>query len=73
MAQKRLEKWRKDDLEELKRRLDEMNVDYMKLISLVKAGGSIEKPGRIRHLKRQRARLLTIINERRRGITYEEG
>ncbi len=64
MAQKKLEKLRSADLEELYSRLNDLNAEHIKMLSLIKAGGSLEKPGKIRHLKRQRARILTIIRER---------
>ncbi|NIN53150.1 MAG: 50S ribosomal protein L29 [Nitrososphaeria archaeon] len=64
MVQRKLERLRESDLKGLYRRLNEINVEYMKLNSLIKAGGSIEKPGKVKHLRRQRARLLTIIAEK---------
>ena len=64
MVQRKLERLRESDLKDLYRRLNEINVEYMKLNSLIKAGGSIEKPGKVKHLRRQRARLLTIIAEK---------
>lgn len=66
MAKKRLEKWREADLDELYHQLEEINAEYMQMLSLVRAGGSVEKPGEIRALKRERARLKTIINEKER-------
>jgi large subunit ribosomal protein L29 len=65
MAQRKLEKWREMDSEELYRQLNELNTDYMKMVSMVRAGGSMEKPGKIKELRKQRARLLTIINEKK--------
>jgi len=48
--------------------LEEINTELMKLISVVRAGGSPEDPARIRFLKKQKARLLTIIREKELGI-----
>ncbi|MFQ5711079.1 MAG: 50S ribosomal protein L29 [Candidatus Geothermarchaeales archaeon] len=69
MGQRKLERWRESDLKDLYRRLNEINVEYMKLTSLIKAGGAVEKPGRVKHLRRQRAKLLTIIAEKERGLS----
>jgi len=49
--------------EERSRRLDELRTELTKLKTTVKAGGSIENPGRVRLLKKTIARILTIIRE----------
>jgi len=54
------------DVDELRRQLHELNTEYMKMMSMVRAGGSMEKPGKIKTLRRQRARLITVISEKRR-------
>jgi len=68
LPQKRLEKWRKSSIDELRKELEEINTELMKLISVVRAGGAPENPARIRFLKKQKARLLTIIREKELGI-----
>ncbi len=67
MAQKKLEKLRSANIDELYGQLKDLNAEYMKMLSLIKAGGSLEKPGKIKHLKKQRARILTIIREMEGG------
>ena len=64
LAQKKLEKWRENNLQELVLELNDLKTEYMKLRSIVKSGGAIEKPGRIHIIKKQIARLLTIIKEK---------
>jgi large subunit ribosomal protein L29 len=49
--------------EEMSRKLAELRTELTKLKTTVKAGGSIENPGRVRLLKKTIARILTIIRE----------
>ncbi len=64
MAQRKLERLRKSSLNELIKELNDINMELMKLISMVRSGGVPENPARIRYLKKQRARILTILRER---------
>jgi large subunit ribosomal protein L29 len=50
----------RDDREE---RLQELRTELTKIKTMVKAGGSIENPGRSKSLKKTIARILTIMNE----------
>ena len=50
--------------EELIEILNQVNEELFKLRRSIKSGGAIEKPGRIKVLKRTRARILTILRER---------
>jgi len=52
--------------EERRKKLNELRAELMRLKAMVKAGGSIENPARIRELRRAIARILTIENEERR-------
>ncbi len=56
---------RKSDRELLKE-VAEIRTEIRKLRSEVRAGGRIENPMRLRNLRRRLARILTILNERRR-------
>lgn len=49
--------------DERKRRLSELRTELMRLRIMVKAGGSIENPSRIRELRKAIARILTVENE----------
>ena len=54
---------RKMSPEERVKKLRELRAELMKLRAVVKAGGSVENPARIRELRRAIARLLTIMHE----------
>ncbi len=49
--------------EERERRLSELRTELIRMRTMVKAGGAIENPSRIRDIKRAIARILTVINE----------
>ncbi len=51
--------------EERRKRLTELKAELMRLQTIVKAGGSVDNPSRIRELKKTIARILTIENEER--------
>jgi large subunit ribosomal protein L29 len=50
-------------LEAREEKLQELRTELTKINTMVKAGGSIENPGRSKLLKKTIARILTIINE----------
>ncbi len=59
---------RLDDIREMTpeqrtQRLDELKTELSKIRTLIKAGGSVENPGRAKTLKKAIARIETIINE----------
>jgi len=49
--------------EDRKKRLNELQTELMRLKTMIKAGGSIENPARVRQLRKTIARILTIENE----------
>ena len=54
--------------EERERRLSELRTELVRMRTMVKAGGAVENPSRIRDIKRTIARILTVMNdEARRG------
>ncbi len=59
-----VEELRNKSSEELIEILNQINEDLFKLKRTIKSGGAVEKPGRIKVLKRTRARILTILRER---------
>lgn len=61
---KEVDELRSKNNEELIDILNQVNSEIFKLMRTIKSGGAIEKPGRIRVLKRTRARILTILRER---------
>ncbi|MCD6465538.1 50S ribosomal protein L29 [Candidatus Bathyarchaeota archaeon] len=52
--------------EEREKRLRELRAELVRLRTMVKAGGAIEKPARIREIRRTIARILTVNNEEER-------
>ena len=49
--------------EEREERLQELRTELTKIKTMIKAGGSIENPGRSKALKKEIARILTVKNE----------
>ena len=62
----RVSEIRKMSDEERRRRLSELRAELMRAKTMVKAGGSLDNPSRIRELRRAIARILTVMNEERR-------
>lgn len=50
--------------EERAKKLNEFRTELLRLKTMVKAGGAVENPARIRELRRAIARILTIENEK---------
>ena len=44
-------------------KLEELKTELSKIITMIKAGGSVENPGRTKVLRKTIARIETIINE----------
>jgi len=57
--------------EEQQKRLAELQTELVRLKTLVKAGGALENPARIREIRKTVARILTVKNEKK--LTREEG
>jgi len=58
--------------EERREKLVELRTELARLKTMVKAGGSIDNPSRIRELRKTIARILTIENEQSRTKEKEE-
>ncbi|MGQ9460682.1 MAG: 50S ribosomal protein L29 [Candidatus Bathyarchaeaceae archaeon] len=58
--------------EERREKLVELRTELARLKTMVKAGGSIDNPSRIRELRKTIARILTIENEQNRMKAKEE-
>ena len=52
-------------------KLNELQVELSRLRAMIKVGGSIENPSRIREIKKAVARLLTVENEAQAGVNIE--
>jgi len=59
----RMDEIRDLDDEERKDRVQELRTELIKIRTMIKAGGSVENPGRVKALKKTIARILTVINE----------
>jgi large subunit ribosomal protein L29 len=62
---------RKLSKEDRKSKLAEIELELMKERGVQAMGGSSPSPGKIRTLRRERARILTIIREEQLGIRQE--
>lgn len=51
--------------EERRKKLNEFRTELLRLKTMVKAGGTVENPARIRELRRAIARILTIEDEQK--------
>ena len=59
----RMSQIREMSREDQERRLEEFKTELSKVKTMIKAGGSIENPGRVKALKRTIARVLTVMRE----------
>jgi len=50
--------------DERRKKLDELRTELTRLKTMIKAGGSIDNPARVRELRKTIARILTIENEK---------
>jgi large subunit ribosomal protein L29 len=57
--------------EERARRLSELRTELVRMRTMVKAGGAVENPSRIRELKKTVARILTVMNEESKKETQK--
>ena len=63
MALLKMREIREMPREERLDKLQELRTELTKLKTMIKAGGAVENPGRVRALKRSIARILTSLNE----------
>jgi large subunit ribosomal protein L29 len=68
----RIKEIRDTSPEERTKKLNELRTELLRLKTMVKAGGTIENPTRIRALRKTIARILTIEHEQKLGITKEK-
>lgn len=50
---------------ERKKKINELRTELQRLKTMIKAGGTVENPARIRELRKTIARILTIENEQK--------
>jgi len=68
----RIKEIRELSLDKRTERLNELRSELSRLRAMVKVGGSIENPSRIREIKRAVARILTVETEKRTGAKVKE-
>lgn len=61
----RVKEMREMSSEDRMKRLGEFKTELLRLKTMVRAGGTVENPGRIRELRRTIAQILTIDGEKR--------
>lgn len=61
----RLREIREMTLEERAKKLSEFRTELLRLRTMIKAGGAVENPARIRELRKAIARILTVENEQK--------
>jgi large subunit ribosomal protein L29 len=64
MPMKRMREIREISDEERLKRLSELRTELVRMKTMVKAGGAIENPSRIRELRKTIARIETVRNEK---------
>jgi len=68
----RLKAIRNMSTEERARKISDLRAELARLKTMVRAGGAVENPARIRNLRKTIAQLLTMENEDKVGIGKEE-
>ncbi|MEM2133380.1 MAG: 50S ribosomal protein L29 [Candidatus Freyarchaeota archaeon] len=68
----RMKDIRKWNMEEMEKKLEEYRSELLEQRALQASGGAIENPGRIKEIRKTIARILTVINERKKGSKTEE-
>lgn len=63
----RLKEIRDMSPEERMKKLNELRTELVRLKTMIRAGGTIENPARIRELRKTIARILTIQSEQKTG------
>lgn len=58
--------------EERDKKLSELRAELARLKTMVRAGGAVENPARIRELRKTIAKILTIENEDKLGLRKKE-
>ncbi|MEM2103395.1 MAG: 50S ribosomal protein L29 [Candidatus Bathyarchaeia archaeon] len=64
----RVKEIREMSSEERVKKLNELRTELVRLKTMVKAGGMVDKPARIKELRRAIARILTVEREQKLGV-----
>jgi large subunit ribosomal protein L29 len=68
----RVEETRGMSSEERTKRLNEFRTELLRLKTMIKAGGTIENPARIRELRKTIAQMLTVEHEQKLTLEGQE-
>ena len=68
----RLKNIRKMSTKERLKNLSDLRIELARLRTMVRAGGAVKKPGKIRELRKTIAQIHTIENEYKLGIRVEK-
>ncbi|MGB9841158.1 MAG: 50S ribosomal protein L29 [Candidatus Bathyarchaeales archaeon] len=68
----RLKDIRAMSADERKSKLSELRLELAKLKTMIKAGGAVENPARIRELRKAIAQILTVENESKKSGVKQE-
>jgi large subunit ribosomal protein L29 len=58
--------------EERTEKLGDLRTELLRLKTMIRAGGTVENPARVKELRKAIARILTIENEQRLGLGKEK-
>jgi large subunit ribosomal protein L29 len=68
----RLKEMRDMDSEERTDKLGELKTELLRLKTMVRAGGTVENPARIKQLRKTIAQILTVENEEKLGLAKKK-
>jgi large subunit ribosomal protein L29 len=68
MPQMRVKEIRGLSAEDRSKRLDELRIELLRLLTMIRAGGTVENPARVGELRKAIARILTVNHEDLLGI-----
>jgi len=66
MGKKKLEEFRSQSVEELKEKMLSLKADLAKERALISSGTRAENPGKIKKMRKNIARILTIISQKKK-------
>jgi large subunit ribosomal protein L29 len=58
--------------EERAKKLGDFRTELLRMRTMIRAGGTVENPARVRELRKTVARILTIENEEKLGLTKKK-
>ncbi len=59
--------------DELKKKLEELKLELFKQRGPIAVGGAVKSPGKIKHIRRTIASILTILNQKKKKMGVKNG